>query len=154
MVSATFTSEAFAADSGVVYVVLLTIDHDDLASPIYVAANNEDIVSGGNTFVAFSFDIMLPDNKASAPTSARLSIDNVSMEIATSLRSISTPATVTIQIVDAATPNTVEVEYPQFQLTNVRWDALKVTGDLTQENFTVEPYPAGSFTPNSFPGVI
>ena len=154
MVTTTFEGEAFAQDSGKVYLVLLEISHADLTSTIRVVNNNENITSNSNTFVKFPFDITLPDNKNGSPSAAKLAIDNVSFEISDAIRSISTPATVKIQVVDAANPNTIEVEFPNFLLTNVNWDVNSVSGDLTQEDFFIEPFPAGTFSPNAFPSVL
>jgi len=148
------TTSAFAADTDDVWLVLVTIDHDDLSQPIRVVNNTEDITSNGNSFVAFPFDITLPDARDDAPPRARLAIDNVSREIAEAVRSITTAPTVTIEIIRAADPDTVEISWPFFRLRNVKWDVAKVTGDLTLEDFTSEPYPAGIFSPASFPGLF
>jgi len=153
MVSATFTSSAFAQETTDVWLVLLSIDHATLDEPIRVVNNTESVTSNGETFVGFPFEITLPDNKDGAPPRAQLAIDNVSREIAQALRTMTSAATVQIQVIRAAAPDTVEIEWPYFTLRNVKWDAAKVTGDLTFEDFVTEPYPAGKFVPAYFPGL-
>ena len=41
-----------------------------------------------------------------------------------------------------------------MRLTNVRWDFLTVEGDLEFEDLSREPYPALTFSPAEFPGVV
>lgn len=148
------TTSAFAQETDEVWLVLITIDHDDLSQAIRVVNNTEDVTSRGDTYTAFPFDITLPDAREDAPPRARLVIDNVSREIAEAVRSISSAASVTLEVIRAADPDVVERSWPFFKLRNVKWDVGKVSGDLTLEDFTSEPYPAGIFSPASFPGLL
>lgn len=148
------TTSAFAADTDDVWLVLVTIDHADLSVPIRVVNNTQDVTSRGDTFTAFPFDVSLPDAREDAPPRARLVIDNVSREIAQAIRTVTGAPSVTLEVIRAADPDTVEMSMPNFTLRNVRWDAAKVQGDLVLEDFTAEPYPAGIFSPASFPGLF
>jgi len=153
-VTTDLTTSAFAQETDEVWLVLVTIDHADLSQPIRVVNNTEDVTSGGDTYVAFPFDITLPDAREDAPPRARLVIDNVSREIAEAIRTISSAPSVTLEVIRAADPDTIEISWPFFKLRNVKWDVGKVSGDLTLEDFTSEPYPAGIFSPASFPGLF
>lgn len=148
------TESAYAQQTADVWLVLVTIDHDDLAEPIRVVANTEDVTSRGDLFVGFPFDVVLPDSREDAPSRARLVVDNVSREIAQAIRSISSAPSVLLEVIRAADPDTVEVSFPFFTLRNVKWDALTVSGDLVLEDFTAEPFPAAVFSPASFPGLF
>lgn len=134
--------------------VLLIIDHADIDPPIRVVNNTVDIISNGNTFVAFPFEIELPDSPENAPPRSKLKIDNVSREIGQAIRLISTPADVTIQVVRQQSLNIIEAEYLGYRLSNVRYDALTVEGDLLREDLTREPYPFLTFSPAEFPGIV
>ena len=144
---------AFAPDTADVWLVLITIEHANLAAPIRVVNNTEDVTSGGELFVGYPFDITLPDAREDAPPRGRLVVDNVSREIGEAVRTITTAADVTIQFIRAAAPDTIEKSWTWYKLRNVKWDSLKVTGDLTIEDFTSEPYPGGIFSPASFPAI-
>lgn len=154
MTTRALTESAFASDTADVWLVLLTIAHDAIDPPIRVVNNTEDVTSRGETFTAYPFNLVLPDEREDAPPRARLEIDNVSREIAQAIRSITSAPTVTIEIIRAADPDTVEMSWPFFSLRNIKWDSKVVSGDLTVEDFTSEPYPAGIFSPASFPGVF
>jgi hypothetical protein len=102
--------------------------------------------------VAFPFEITLP-NDDDGQISARLSIDNTDRQIVAAVRQMSSYAAVNIKIIRADAPDTVEAEFPDFRLSNVNYDAATVSGDLTIEDFTQEPFPAETFSPAKFPGL-
>lgn len=134
--------------------ILLTIDHDELASPIRVVNDKADLTSRGEVFTRFPFIISLPDALELGPPRARLRIDNVSREIGQAIRTITSAALVTIEVVRHSAPDVVELAFPAMRLTNVRFDALNVEGDLEFEDLTREPFPARIFSPAEFPGLV
>ena len=153
-VSATLKQAAFAQETGEAVLELVTLDHPDLGGPLRMVNNLTDVVSRGNTFVAFPFMLTLPAEDEDRAGEARLTIDNVSGEIAAALRSISSPATVTLEVVLASSPDTVEASAPDYQLRDVTIDVGQVSGRLTLEDFESEPYPAGRMSPLRFPGLF
>ena len=152
-ISDALRGDAYAAESDLP-LVLLKIDHADIDPPIRVVNNKVDITSNGEAFIAFAFAISLPDNIEDAPGRSQLRIDNVSREITEAIRSISTPAAVTIQVVRQDAFDNIEASWPPMRLTNVRYIALTVRGDLEFEDLTREPYPAHTFSPAEFPGLV
>ena len=154
MVSSELRTATFAQETDEGLLVLLTIDHEDISPPIRVVNNTENVISRLVTFIGFPFDLALPSSDERAPPVARLTIDNVSREIAQSIRLISTPPSVLIEVVRLTDPEVVEITYPGFKLRNVRWDALTVSGDLVVEDVAQEPYPADTFSPAAFPGLL
>lgn len=154
VVSATFKRDVYDPETGEAFLALLTIDHAAINPPIRAVNNTEDVVSRGDTFVAFPFDLILPESSAEAPPRARLIIDNVSREIAQSIRLITTAPTVLIEIIRASVPDTVEVALPLFFMRDVKWNALQVSGELVLEDLMSEPFPSLQFTPAHFPGLF
>jgi hypothetical protein len=134
--------------------VLLEIDHEDLAEPIRVVNNKTNITSNGDVYVGYPFDILLPDSAEDAPPRAKLKIDNVSREIAQTIRLISSPPSVTIKIIRQETPDIIEAEFPGMTLRVVPYDALTVEGTLEFEDLVREPYPAYTFNPANYPGIL
>lgn len=153
--SAAAVRALLAQESSESIIALLTIDHDDLPDPIRVARNTvgDDIVSGGETFIAMPFEIEIPTDSEKAPV-ARLEVPNVDRSIGQALEELASPAVCTIQIVLASEPDTIDREYAQFELRNAEWDALAVTAELTQANFTGEPWPFLRVTPQWFPALF
>ena len=152
-ISTDLKEEAWAASSDLP-LVLLEIDHADLATPIQVVNNTENITSNGTEYVAFPFEITLPDSKEKATPRAKLRIDNVSREIGEAIRTITSPPSVTIKIIRQSDHDTVEAEYSGMKLFHTYWDALSVEGTLEFEDLTREPYPARTFNPANYAGII
>ena len=143
-----------AQETGEVFIVLLTIDHPDLAEPMRLSSDAVDTVSRSNTYVAFPFDISLPNDQADRPPRAGLRIDNVDRQIVQTLRTITSAPTVLMEVVLGSDPDTVEASWPDFQLLDADYDHLVVAGELGQELFLNEPWPGRSFTPADFPGLF
>ena len=152
--STTAIRAAFAQETGEVFLVLLTISHASLPVPIRVTSDGVNTVSRGNSFVPFPFELELPEEDAQREPRARLRICNVDRQIVTTIRSLSTPPTVLMEVVLASAPDSVEVSFPDFELRDASYDVLLVEGDLTQESFLDEPYPGDAFTPATFPGIF
>mgnify|MGYP003405271219 CR=1 FL=1 len=151
------TEEVFGQEGGG-FLACLTISHDDLEEPIRVIDNTVNVTrtigAEDFVFIAFPFEITLPDDQADSVPKAQLTIDNVSREVAQLIRSITTPPTVTIEVVRISDVNEVEVTLPDFQLRNVEWDALTVTGDLIIDDIAQEQFPQRKFTPSEYPGLF
>lgn len=134
--------------------VLLELDHEELPEPILVVNNKEDITSNGQTYVAFPFEIQMPNDKEDAAPQAKLRICNVSREIGQAIRLMSTPADVTLKVVRMDTPDVVELEFFGMKLRNVTFDAFTVEGTLVFENLVNETFPWLTFSPAWFPGLV
>lgn len=153
-VSLNFLQAAFASETGEGAIVLVTIAHSSLTEPIRVAHWDVNVPSRGETFVAFPFRVTLPNDSEEAAPRARLTIDNVDRQIVLAIRNAQgDPPTVTVEVVLSGTPDVVEAAFPNFELRNVSYDSLIVEGEITLDVLTAEPYPAGRFTPATFPGV-
>jgi hypothetical protein len=152
--STTFREAVFSQETSEVFIVLITIDHDDLAAPIRVCSNSVDIVSRGNTYIAYPFEITLPDDSDEKISAGSITIDNVSGEIAKGVRLLQTPPTVSIEVVLASSPDTVEASFTNFELINVQYDANTIRGNLSIQNFMTEPYPGGIMGPSNFRGIF
>jgi hypothetical protein len=151
--SATAVASLNAQETGEVWLVLLTISHPDLPTPIRVVNNNEDITSRGNVYQAFPFEIVLPGEDPDSPPRAAIRIDNVDRSVIALIRSISSAPSVTIEVILASQPNTVEIAYSSLALRNVRYDPSTIEGELFFEPLFNEPITA-TMTPSRFPGLF
>lgn len=145
---------AYAQETTEVFLFLLTLEHESLQEPIRVVNDTSDLISGGYTYQAFPFEIVLPAQHEDQIPVGQLKIDNVNRRIVQAVRSISGPIDATIQIVLASQPDTVEWVYEGFKIRSVSYDALFVEGELRLEEILVEPFPKDLFTPALFPGLF
>jgi hypothetical protein len=152
--SSTAIQALFAAETDEVFVVLITISHPELSTLLRVCSDAINTTSRSNVFYAYPFDIALPSDEEGAPPQAQITIDNVSQEITNAIRAISSPADFLLEVVRAAAPDTVEVSWRNFKLRNIKGDAAQISGDLTVDDTTREPFPAYTFSPSEFPGLF
>lgn len=153
-VSLTAKAALNAQETGDAFLILLTISHAQLATPLRVTGDAIETVSRGNSFVPFPFELSLPDDDSGKAPEARLTIDNIDRQIVKAVRGLPSAPSVLIEIVRAAEPDTVEARFEDFRLTDVQYDSRVVEGNLTVEDFTAEPFPAFLFSPGLFPGLF
>lgn len=142
-----------AQETGEVWLVLVTITHPSLATPIRVVNNNEDITSRGNLYQAFPFDIILPGQDPDGPPRAVLRFDNVERTAIAAIRSATSAPTVTLEVILASAPNTVEISFGGMALRNVTYTATSIEGELHVEPLLNEPITL-NMTPSRFPGLF
>jgi hypothetical protein len=163
-VSSNFISAANAQETGEVIICLLTITHEEIAEPIYLSSDATERLSAdpliygttsrGNQHLYLPFEFTLPDDKSDSPPRVLLTMDNTDRSLIELLRSISTPADVLVEIVLASDLNQVELEMPSLQLGDVTIGEGSISASLVADTLINEPYPAGLFTPGSFPGLF
>ena len=141
-----FRADAWSPESDL-YLVLLTIEHPDLDPPIQVVNNTFNDISNGITYIAFPFEIALPESPENSPPRAELTISNVGREISQAIRSVGSPPSVTIAVIRQATTDVIEALHVGMKLTGVTYDVQQVSGQLVREDFTTEPYPAMTYSP-------
>lgn len=165
MTTTTFKEAAYAQETDEVFAVLVTLESDELTDPIRICDDafmkledlGEDIygiISNGDSYIFMPFDIWLPRDDKSGTVSAKISIQNIDRRIVETARSVTKPVNVKMQCVLASTPDVIEIEFTDFQLSNVKYDVMTVEGDLTLNYWGLEPWPSWSYTPSNFPGLF
>ncbi len=150
--------QAFQQD-GDMFLVLLVLTHEDLPDGVLRFAHNTvnvTLESGdyAGEYVAYPFELILPDQSEDSPPQASLKIDNVSNEIGQAIREIATRIAVDIIICQIDAPHTIEATIPGMELTDAKVDAATVSGELNVEDLTREPFPAYTFSPAEYSGLL
>lgn len=144
---------AFAQETGEVWLVLCTITHPELASPLRFVNDMQSLTSRGNVYLAFPFEVEFPEEDADSPGEARIVLDNIDRSIVKAIRSMFGPPEVTLEVVLASSPDTVEAEFPGMVLRDTKYDASRVTGTLRFEDIVSEPISI-EMTPQRFPALF
>ena len=144
-------AQLYAQQSTQAFLHLVTIEHDDLAAPIYLTDDLTNITSNGQVYTAFPMKVVLPPDIPSEMPQVDLVIDAVDRSIITAVRSITTPPTVTINVIMASTPDTIECGPLVYEAVAVDYNATEVRLRLEVERILSEPYPANLFTPTNSP---
>lgn len=91
--------ELFAESSGSAMLPCITINHSSMAEPARVVANTKNITFNGFEYQAIAFSAALPSDTESKIPSVQIKLDNVSRLLVELLRSIDSPADMTMDIV-------------------------------------------------------
>ena len=96
----------------------------------------------------------LPPEKDDQIGSARLTIDAVDLSIIQAIRSIQSPASVSIALALADQPDMTEVDYGTYTWRNLSYNSLTVSGDLAYDDILDILIPGLMATPQTVPGVF
>lgn len=153
--SAALKRSMMAAETGTAAVLLLTITHASLAVPIRVTNAGRTVTSRGDDFLHCPFDITLPRASDDAPPTVRLDICGVDRQMIQAVRSIDGErARVALELVHSEDFDVVEIGPLEFDLLDVTYDALVVSGNIGYEDLLNEKFPKDIFGPTTTPGIF
>lgn len=132
---------------------LVTISHNEVGT-IRIVNNTEAVVSNGETYQPYMFDLVLGDDTANGIKEAKLMIDNVNREITRRVRLMGDAASVNIKIVLSQTPDVVEIELDGLKLRNVEYNENWIGGTLSFEERLMNNVPVHTFSPLLFEGLF
>lgn len=145
---------AQATEEGLI--TLLEITHADLPAPVRLSTDRVDTVSNGATWIAFPFELVLPDEQEGRPPAGELRIANVSREITLWLRQLGSAPDCTIRLVRLDDPETVEAEFAGLRFQEPQWSSTEpdIRIRLESAGRGAGRFPAGRFDPSGFPGLF
>lgn len=135
--------------------ILLQIDHSALTTPIRVINDTENLTSNGFEYIAFPFNVVLPDDFENKLPKAQLTIDNVGRDLMYWLESTNGGAgsTATFSQVMRSRPNQIEWTIT-MSLFNVSANNQHVTAELGFENLFVKPAISMQYRPDNSIGIF
>jgi hypothetical protein len=163
--SPAFLQAIFAQETDEVLICLVTIVHESNPNAIYRFSSDpttridNDLpryatFSRGNWYEFVPFDAIPPESGDDAPRGARLVISNVGRELVPLLRSVVGAPRCTLELVLASDPETVQMMQTGLEMLSYSLTEESIAIPLGYRSLVLEPYPAGSFTPNAFPGLF
>ena len=145
----------FGPQTAEVFLPLLTIAHPSLSPSLYFVSNTQNVTSRSQLYTAWPFQITLPGEFEDQVPVVQIQIDNVDRQIMEGLRVLPAPApTMTLEVVLASSPDTVEAGPFGFTLKAADYDGLYLSGTLAFEDVLNEPWPRFLFTPIVVPGLF
>lgn len=153
--SSAWHEEVNAVSGGEAPVLLLEIDHPDLATPVRVVGDTQDLTHLGNVFTALRFEARLPDDREQGLPRALLEMDNVGRELMQPLESMDPTQAPTCRMIQVlrADPDTIEWE-ATLTLLDVTAKQTRVTATLGYEDVLNLPAVAVSYRPEVAPGLF
>lgn len=154
MINEALLRTAQADSGGDAPLYLLTITHDDLPETLRFVRDFVPCVSRTHTFTPFPFDVTPPGSADGGSSPASISMSAVGGEIPAALRSLSTAATVLVEIVLASDPDTVVDSLPPFEFTAAGGDMFNVGVDINDSvEDETEPLMQYNFDPSTSPAL-
>src|SRR5690606_32307795 len=101
----------------------------------------QSLVSGGNTFLTFPFEVSVLNDEDREPESV-IRIQNIDDRIGSTLIGLpSESVSVTLQVVMRETPDVIEYDVVNLELVDIEINAIQITGRLMIRGLTTEPCP-------------
>lgn len=143
------------------FVTLIQIDHDTFDAPLRVCDHKDDLEhsacssDGATKLFRFApFEVNLPTSPEDETVKSVISITNVDRRVIEAVRRAVSTVDVTLHVVLSDDEDAVEAGPWVFQLREVTYDAITVSGTLMYEDWLNEPSPAYNFTPDIFPALF
>lgn len=148
--------EAQALSSGVVFLTLLTFDHATLPAPLrFVSPGSSGVVSRGNPYVAFPFDIVLPPERFGEVPVATLTIGNITGEVFAALQALRPSPSITIEIVTEDDLDTVQYANADFEIGSLTVDGVSsLSMELAVARIFSLPFPGINMDRANVPGIF
>ena len=152
--SPTALSAVLAQDTGEAFLMLVSFTHTPTSETFRCVLNTEDITSRGDVYTATYFEVSLPEESDKAPQGCTITVDNVDLMLVALLRRITQPLNVTIEVVLASSPSTVELSLTDLVLREVTWNEQTLTGTLSSDDPLNQRFPSHIYEPRTFPGIF
>ncbi len=154
-VSATALQAMLAQDTAEVFVPILRIEHPDLSAPILLAYNTETVHRTDGDYLPYAFQVNLPAQLDEEIPTVQLTVDNTDLAVNDKIRSLVGKPTVTLSVVLASSPNTVEAGPFVMSLQTAQVDANTIQGTLGYEDDVfAQNVPGQNYLPSNSPGLF
>ena len=152
--SAAARENLLATSANEPFLVLLEITHADLAVPVRVVNDTQNLTSNEIEFIGCPFNVTLPDDVAGQMPQAQLEVDNIGRDLTQWLEYSrgGQGARCRIMQVMRSDPNTIEFDMT-LDLTNMKITNETVSGSLGFENMLNRTGTIPTFTPQNAPGL-
>lgn len=145
-------AQIFAQESDDPFLTLVTLSHEDFT--LRLVNNSTNIISGGTTFLAFPMKIRLPVDDGETARDFSLEFDNASLELITSLRSVTGSIAVTLQFILASMPDVIQAEHRDLMIRSISYNSQKITAKIVLDSFLAVEMPGERYTPSLYPGMF
>lgn len=135
-------------------IAFLTLDREGWAAPVYLVNYAENLERDGKTFVAYGFDIQLPeDSDGTGVPILEIVGDNVARELVDELRANTLPIRATIEVALVSAFETPEITYSgECYFAEASEREIRTT--MTVEPILDESFSRLTITPETAPGAF
>lgn len=154
MTSVKMIKEVSDEHSDEAYFFLLEIDSPELNETLYAVNNNEPVISRGQQYEAFPFEVILPPDTGGAPAALKLLTYNSSDDFIDLIRQTTEPPTVKLELVSTSDLDTPEKVIDFMTLGAAEYDALTISFTLTSSAWYARKTLQSTYQQAEFPGLF
>jgi len=136
-------------ETDVAFLHLLTITSS--TDIIRVVNNNEPIVSRGQTFEPYPFELSLPISDGERQPELMLNIDNVDQLLVHAIRELLEPPVVKFEMILSDAPDVVERTIDFLRADFVEYNSMQIQMRLRPDNIMGRKFPSSKYTPSRYP---
>ena len=142
-----------------VYLTLIKVEHGQLADPLYLVNNTENITSSvidpSTEHLAFPFEFVLPGDSADEPIGqATIEFANIDLRLVNIARAVTEEPDFTFAVVASTDYNSAVVKPTKMKLTDFSWTQETVSGTISPTDLLHTTAPNKSWTPYVSPGLF
>ena len=152
-ISAGMREQLYRPQTNACYLTLMEFYSDDLTESIYLVNNNESITHNSQEYSPYNFNFTLPDEDESQALNTQITISNIDRRLTIALRSVRNPLNVRVRIIEASSPDTVEVGPFIFVMRDVSYNNRTITGSLQYLNYVDKNASKYTYSNLEFPGL-
>jgi hypothetical protein len=135
------------------FLTLLTLTHDSFDTIRFVN-NTKDIVSRGETYLAFPFKIRFPVDDGESVREFSIELDNVSLELVDEIRSVTSQIGVTIELILASMPDDVQITQGELKIQSIQMTKQRISAKIIVDDFLNVEMTGEKYEPSNFPGLF
>ncbi len=136
------------------FLTLVTLSHSDFAAPIRLVNNSVNVISRGDTFIAFPMQIRLPADDGEKARDISIEFDNVSLELIDEIRSVTDEIGVKIEMVLASLPDEVQIELDELKIQSLNYNKSRISAAIVLDSFLTTELTSERYSPTNFPGIF
>jgi hypothetical protein len=146
-------AQLFNQESNDPFLTLVTLSHAEF-STIRLVNNTEDIVSNGNTFIAFPMRIVLPADDGEKAREITIEFDNVGLDLIDAIREVTSPIDVKLEMILASLPDDVQYSFEELKIQNLSYSKTRIAARLFLDSFLNTEITSERYTPTNYPGLF
>lgn len=145
-------AQLFAQESDDPFLTLVTLSHTAFIARL--VNDSRDVVSNGFLFTAFPMKIRLASDDGESNRDFAIEFENVSLDLITNLRSVTTDIGVRMDMVLASMPDVIQMSFEELIIRTINYNSSKVTARLILDNFLAVQMTSEKYTPTNYPGMF
>lgn len=151
--SAQLLAEMYGQVSSDPFLMLVTLTHTSFGT-LRLVNNTENIISRSQTYTAFPMVITPPMDDGESLREVSIAFENVSLELVDEFRTVTTPVDVTIEMILASAPDSVQITLGELKIRNITYNKSTISAKLYMDDFLSVELTSEKYDPSTFNGLF